>query len=404
MSTPYTPVNEEHETIDLPEDGFKATAELFNLPYRQIADRTEAALVRVGATEADIESIDAQLTGLNPRIAFQDEVNVFVEPQTIALDDAEDDPALTLNTARADVPLLASTSAPGDHPNPVAGGAGSTNKWKSLGRFERAGGTYAYLYTGADTTNVGGFGIVVNAYWDVDDQTWVQEDTANASSMLVWRFDKLVVLRKPSGSSTPWDNASWQNGRLDLQEVSATGDISANIMRPAHGVYSPDDYLYVNVGGVLEPYERISAIPLLHAFGEDVDFSPTSEGGVESLGNNALYWPLRLPHGATFDYLQVLIDQTDTPPAVVKLLRRDLGAGDLWDPLAPPSSASWTEIATATAVSPATPSKKVWTFNLGAPETCTTTKEYLVRVNNGVAVDQVLGLLVRWYDPGPRNF
>lgn len=78
MTTLYTPLNLEPATITLPEDGEDVIVEALNLPFRQIANRTEAALARVGAAESrltDAEVIsDHVVVDVNGDLEYVDPV------------------------------------------------------------------------------------------------------------------------------------------------------------------------------------------------------------------------------------------------------------------------------------------------------------------------------------------
>jgi len=388
MAHTYTPVDTFHAEITVPDDGDVATGPgLTALEY--LADNTK----NLSGRADDVDDLIQDL--LDEQNAHKNEANTFVEPQTIALDDTESNPALTLEVPKADTPLLATTTDAGSHPG------NASNKWKLLGRFKRAGGTYAYIYSGADTAAVGGFAIVVNAYWDVDEQKWVQESTGSASSALVWRFDKLVMWRKPSGSSTHWTNAEWEGGRLDGLEVIVTGDLSGgNDVKATQNMrVTNGEYLYTT------PWEREtlidanSAIPRLASPGDpSPPWTPNTSGSfgwISTAADAIIEQPFRLPHGSTLIRIDVYHFQGLTVQDEMKL--RIMNPVDWEDP-----DAGFDVDDVAGEGTFAGAGARITAINVN--QEIDNARSYAVVFTAGLADVRFMAMRLIWSDPGPRNY
>jgi hypothetical protein len=338
---------------------------------------------RMGAAEADLNTLEGEHDALASDAALKSAANTFTQPQAIARDNADGSPALDFSSARSDIALIGSARAPAEHPSKP------TNVWKLIGRFKRAGGAYAFMYVGSDPA-YGGTLVVTNAYWDVAAQQWNQENAAIASTALDVQADKVVSWTKAAGSG-PWTNAQWSAGRVDA------GDF----------VYAP-------------ALDRTTFVPLFGGYGNAV-----LAGGSGSQTGTAAYklrftaigapagehvFPIVLPHGAVLTRIDVLVKLAGAAIMTAKLNRRynhnfelSGGAGGGAVDQAEVSVGTWGLTGLATLVCN-TPPFSV-TFDNRADDALPSNpgSEYVLCVIAGTVNDEIHAIRLFWKDPGPRN-
>lgn len=246
---------------------------------------------RLTAAEGAITALDADHDALAADAALKSATNTFAREQTVQLPDASTAAAITLNAQRADAPLIASSSMPADH---AAG-----NRWKLVGQFKRAGGSYAYLYVGADATNLGGFAIVVNARWDPGAQVWVREAANKPASAVVVRDSAVVVARKDWDGSMTWPHDGWGYGSLRAYDTVLGGEVKYDVAKT-----------------------RTVAVNICNGWTNGT----VSNGGqalrLASSGAQEALWPLHVPHGVTLKGVTYKADSPGPTTVRARLYRR----------------------------------------------------------------------------------
>jgi hypothetical protein len=249
--------------------------------------------------------LDEQVTALLERAAFEDEANIFAEPNAFARG------LLVSPTSSAEAALLVDV-LPGAHPGYPA------NAWKLI--FEFAADDPVHLnqirvYSGANDSDAkGAFSIVTNAEWNIAGSTWQQIDPVKLSSAVIWHYGKLRVVTMRAGSA-PWphwdsyptsspydpliDGAVVMTSALTAYALTTLGDAAVgNDLGVAHAVRA-ESFAYH------APQSRITNIPLWSGMGI---ISPITLIALPRTGEFPV-WPIRLPVGAVVHELEAIVRQ-----------------------------------------------------------------------------------------------
>lgn len=224
--------------------------------------------------------------------ALKNAVNSFTEPQLINV------------PTDADVPLLSTTSMPGDYATNAA------NRWKLVLAFPTSSTSYAAMFVGQPPD---GFAIVHNARWHLATQRWRQLDAAKPSTGLVTRSGQVTASVVPAGAA-PW--ADWPTSGSP-----GGGDLVAGANMLATG-----EYYYT------APHARGNwTIPLANASGQTY-WQPD---GSYKVGPDGAAWPLKVPslpapNETLLGDIHLLVEHAAAGTTLGMLVRRSKGTASVF--------------------------------------------------------------------------
>jgi hypothetical protein len=352
-------------------DSHTVLAEYIAAIAQALANRTRNLLNGLATTNATAAALAAHA-------AYTDVANTFtVAPQTV-------------NDNNANRPILTTTKTCNDDPT-------SPNLWKRILEFPTPDAGKWRLYTG----KLGGdeqFTITMNAGWAAGAQHWSSDDTGQASIAVTFglgSYEGMRIARRPAGAGTwtDWNFTGGGSGNLVVNnqilagsDIVAGGDVTATNISKAGNTfdYSPAQtnapkivnlgHLVCTVGTYVPPavggggYERI----LVNANGDKYRF------------------PIELPRGAVLTELKAIIIRS--------------GAGGISVTARKNSGFNWSSAGTPTDAS-------IFTNNVGADivtasgsETIDENVTYYGELAGPLrAGDEIVGVRIRFTDPGPRS-
>jgi hypothetical protein len=268
--------------------------------------------------------------------------------------------------ASSSIPVLSVASTAHDHPS------SSSNIWKEALKFAVADGTFMRLLAGDGPSGM--WAITVNARWNAASgaQNWSHDDPTKPAMLTVTGGD----------------------GSLSTAIAPATGGPSTWTDWGNTGVMGASEFVYAVPITRIVALQHYEATPLT-TFGAANGWYTDSARITATLASDKCRIPIRLPHGATLDSVEVIVDQATSTGISFDVLRNSAPN------YSSPAAGSQSTLKTATANS-STGVKKVSLTAIA--HTVNNADEFYLFATAGGVGDKILGARVTFTDPGPRNY
>lgn len=377
-------------------------SDLFTTPI-EVPDNTDSGTARASDVESLTQNLIDRTNHLNIHSAKVDVANTFTVGQSIEF-----------NSSSA--ACLTVDKSAHDHPG------SSSNRWKLITELTMSDGIHVREYSGeGDFVTGAAWCRTVNASWDPASgaQTWTKDNVTKESSLHRIEYGEMFFYGRAAGAGTWTDTSGWSSpGRGNLfvgdtvtaknltasqtvtsQNIHATSgaqiDGSLNVNGPIDSggdIFASDDIIATDEFQYGPAKARVTALPLTSAYGAAFKNFQTY---LLMTGSDVVTWPIKLPHGAVLNSVDVMYTKTGGSTVSTFTVRKHSinwsGSGT------PPTC---TQIATT--VEGGGAGNYVLSTSFGGL-TVSKDEDYEFIVQDGNNNDQIHCLRLHWQDPGPRN-